>query len=409
MITIKNVQTVDGLAAVTHTIPSQHDEIIDATGLTLLPALIDPHVHFRVPGAEHKEDWQSGARAAIAGGVTTVFDMPNNTPACTTHDLILQKKKQIDHMLNAVGIPLQYYLYIGATQENIPAIEDATGDYIAIKVFLGQSTGNLLMDDDHAFREVCRIASEQRAIVAIHAEDEQIMKANKEKMHPGPADVALHSKIRSREAAVVALEKALNAAKRYGTTLYILHTSTQEEMDLIRAAKKEGLPVFAETTPHHLFLSDTDYSTLGTRGQMNPPLRTKTDQDALWQGIRTGTIDTIGTDHAPHTLAEKNLPYGEAPSGVPGIETLLPLLLTAHQEGQLSLTDIIRVTRTNAETIFRLPINDDVVLVDLNKKKIVRDQDLKTKCGWSPFAGKMLSGWPVYTICQGNVFRVDEI
>ena len=175
---------------------------------------------------------------------------------------------------------------------------------------------------------------------------------------------------------------------------------------MVRQAKKDGIKVSLETTPHHLFLTEEDYKTLGTKAQMNPPLRTKADQKALWQGIADGTIDTIGTDHAPHTLEEKTKPYGEAPSGVPGIETHLPLLLNAHSKGKITLEKIVAVTHDNVEKLFGLPANDDIVLVDLNKKKEVRNVDLKTKCGWSPFAGRALQGWPIYTVLRGRVYKL---
>lgn len=403
MLRIKDVQTIHG-ERVNHEIISTDEHTTDASGLTLLPALIDPHVHFRVPGGEHKEDWRTGAAAAIAGGITTVLDMPNNIPACTTKERLEEKKNLIDEQLKEAAIPLRYHLYLGAHKDSLGEIERAQGAYVGIKVFLGQSTGTLLMDSDEAFAEVCRIAADIGALVAVHAEDDHIIEYNKQQF-PG-IDVSLHSRIRAREAAITALQKALSMAKKYGTHMYILHASTKEEVDMIRKAKQDGLNIFLETTPHHLFLSEKDYERLGTLGQMNPPLRTEEDQAALWQGLLDGTIDTIGTDHAPHTKEEKNKPYGEAPSGVPGIETLLPLLLNEHNKGKISLETIIQVTRTNAEKIFRLEPNDDVVLVDLSQEKIVDEKNLKTKCGWSPFAGWKLKGWPVYTILREKLYKV---
>jgi dihydroorotase len=408
MITITNATRIDGIRGML-AVASDRSERVDASGMLLLPGLIDPHVHFRVPGGEHKEDWKTAAQAAIAGGVTTVLDMPNNTPACITRELLEEKRRLIDAQLKEVGIPLRYGLYLGASERNLSEIENAEGLYVAVKVFLGQSTGDLLMSDPDAFADVCRSAASRGAIVAVHAEDERTMQENKKQFsHDDLRDVAVHSKIRGRNAAIAAMTQAIATAKRYGTKLYILHASTKEEVELVRAAKRDGVQIALETTPHHLFLNEHAYATLGTKAQMNPPLRTPEDQDALWEGLRDGTIDTIGTDHAPHTLQEKAKPYGEAPSGVPGIETLLPLLLSAHRDGKISLERIVAVTRTNAEKFFRLEPNDDVVLVDMETPRTVMGARLKTKCAWSPFEGRTLVGWPVCTITSGRVFRVRE-
>ncbi len=374
-----------------------------SSALLTLPALIDPHVHFRVPGGEHKEDWRTGAAAAIAGGVTTVLDMPNNNPACTTKERLEEKKRLIDAQLAEVGIPLRYGLYLGASEKTVSEIENARGGYIGIKVFLGQSTGDLLMDNDTAFEEVCHTAARLGTIVAVHAEDEKIMQNLKASLSPESlTNVRVHSRIRGREAAITAMKKAIALGKKYGTKLYILHASTKEEVALIRQAKHDGVTIALETTPHHLFLNESAYETLGTKAQMNPPLRTPEDQAALWEGLMDGTIDTIGTDHAPHTLEEKGQPYGKAPSGVPGIETLLPLLLTAVRDGKLTLDRFMAVTRTNAEKFFDLPSNDDTVVVDMNTVRPVRGSTFKTKCGWSPFEGWELVGWPAYTVLRGK-------
>lgn len=405
MITIKNVSAF-GTDQTEFFIPSEVDETIDGTGLHLIPALIDPHVHFRVPGAEHKEDWRSGARAAIAGGVTTVLDMPNNTPVCTTVDRLREKKKLIHAQLTEVEIPLRYGLYLGADKNAVNEIAPSKNECVAIKIFMGSSTGNLLVDDNASFEKICEIAARENMLVAVHAEDEASIQENIKKIVN--SDVAVHSNIRDRNVAVTALKKAIAATKKYGNRLYILHASTKEEVELVRQAKNEGLPIFLETTPHHLFLNESFYTTLGTKAQMNPPLRTDEDQEALFAGIMDGTIDTIGTDHAPHTLEEKNLPYGKAPSGVPGIETLLPMLITAAFEGKISLEKIIEVTSRNAQKIFKLESNDDVVLVDMNTEREVIGKNLKTKCGWSPFEGWKLKGWPVYTVLKGKVYKVGE-
>lgn len=375
--------------------------------LIALPALIDPHVHLRVPGGEHKEDWKTGAIAAIHGGVTTVCDMPNNIPPCTTVEALEEKKKVIDAQLKSVDIPLRYGLYFGADKDHFDQIAAASSSCVGLKIFMGCSTGGLVIDTDEALDEAFRLAAQAGMLVAVHAEDEALL-AKKRQEFAGATDPAIHSKMRPREAAIRATAKAIALARKYGVRLYILHMSTQEEVALVRTAKQEGLSVFAETTTHHLFLNVDDYATFGTFVQMNPPLRTKQDQEALWEGIADGTIDTIGTDHAPHTREEKNLPFGKAPSGIPGVETLLPLLLDSVHQGRLTLDRVIELTRTNPEKIFNLPPNDDVVLIDMEKELTVTDEMIKSKCGWTPYRGRRLRGWPEYVILDGRVYSVSR-
>jgi dihydroorotase len=216
----------------------------------------------------------------------------------------------------------------------------------------------------------------------------------------------MHSEIRNDEVAFRATQKAIELARLYKTRLHILHVGTKREIQLIRQAKKEGLSVFVETTPHHLFLTIDDYARLGTKVQINPPLRTKEDADALWQAIHEGVLDTIGSDHAPHTLEEKARPFGQAPSGIPGVETTLPLLLDACNRGRMTLQQIVRLMRERVLEIFRMPPNEDYVLVDMKKKATIDEQSLKTKCGWSPYAGRQIQGWPVYTILKGRVYEL---
>jgi len=274
--------------------------------LIALPALIDPHVHFRTPGHEYKENWKTGAKAAIAGGVTTVFDMPNTTPSTVSTSALQHKKEIIDAQLNEAEIPLHYKLWFGATPDNLIGIEkigrlstrdgSALGgkdykDYvIGIKVFMGSSTGDLLVDKKKDQAQIFKLAHELNLPVAVHAESEANIQYSRFKIkNPHVHD---HSKIRRREAAIEAVTQAIELADTYHAKLYILHTSTKEEMELIKQAKKDNISVFAEVTPHHLFLTEDDYNILGTKAQMNPPLRTLEDQDALWDGILDGVIDT---------------------------------------------------------------------------------------------------------------------
>lgn len=404
MIIFKNVSTIQGKQTQLK-IPSIETKEIDATGLTVLPALIDPHVHLRVPGAEHKENWMSGAQAAIAGGITTVFDMPNNRPSCVTAAFLKEKKALIQSQLDKADIPLHFGLYFGADRNYFDEIPKVKGAVVGLKIFMGSSTGTLLIDDDPTLERVFKLAADSDMIVAVHAEDELIIKRNFEKYHP-VTNPAMHSHIRSPEAAETAVAKAIALSKKTGARLYILHMSTKKEVELVRKAKKDCVTIFAETTPHHLFMTVQDYEWGGMRVKVNPPLRSQEDQDALWGGIHDGTIDAIGTDHAPHTLEEKARAYMEAPSGVPGLETHLPLLLNAYHERKMTLDQIVALTRTNIQRFFKLETNEDWVLVDLNQTRSVEKQNLKTKCGWSPFEGRVLRGWPVYTILKNRVYHV---
>jgi dihydroorotase len=398
MIDIRDVQTIDGHR--THVTIHGESRTIDASGLTLFPALIDPHVHFRVPGAEQKETWETASAAAIAGGVTTVFDMPNNTPSCITAKRLEEKKRIIDAQLKK--IPLRYGLYLGADQNHLDEIPKVKDQIVGVKIYMGSSTGDLLMNDPTALQKAFRIAAENDVLIAVHAEDEHLIEERK-KQHP-QCKAALHSVIRNAEVAVRAVKVALDLAEKYGTRLYIAHVSTREELDLIRKAKQAGLSVYAEATPHHLFLTTRAYETLDTCALVNPPLRES--NAALWEAIHDGTIDTIGTDHAPHLLEEKKRPYGSAPSGFPSIELYFPLLLNAYHEKKISLAQIVSLTHTRPQEIFRWPPNDDVVLVDMHKTRTVDNAHLKTKAKWSPYAGMTLKGWPRYTILRGKVYEV---
>jgi dihydroorotase len=402
MLIIKNAQNIHGEIQEV-SILSDSDQVIDAAGLTILPGLVDPHVHFRTPGYEHKEDWRTAAKAAIAGGYTTVFDMPNTLPPTVTAEILRDKKNIINAQLQEVGIPLRYQLFFGADKQHINEIEKVQHEVVGIKVFMGCSTGGLVIDDDESLHAIFKIAAKLNMLVAVHAEDECLMNQNKAK-YAGISEYSVHSKIRNIEAAVIAVKKAINLTRTYGTRLYILHVSSAQEIELIKQAKQEGLPVFAETTPHHLFLNDAVYATLNGKAQVNPPLRSEEHQLALFNAIHDGVIDTLGTDHAPHTLAEKAQAYGDCPSGMPSIEVVLKLLLNAHHEGKLSLSEIVSLTSTRAKSIFHLPETGDIVLVDLNKRTQVIDGQLKTKCGWSPYAGSWLMGAPIYTVLNGRVF-----
>jgi dihydroorotase len=404
MITIKGASTLEG--SITNvSLPSEEEKIIIADGLTLLPALIDSHVHFRIPGLTHKETWETGAKAAIYGGITTVFDMPNTIPPTVTLERLKEKEALISEQLKKVGIPLHHGLYLGADKTHFDEIVRCKEQIVGIKVFMGSSTGGLVMDDDSSLHAIFSLAASHDLLLAVHAEDEALIHERKAQFQ-GKMKPKAHSEIRNDEVAFRATHKAIEFARLYKTRLHILHVGTQREIHLIKQAKNEGLDVTVETTPHHLFLTIDDYEKLGTKVQMNPPLRSKENQAALWHAIHEGFIDTIGSDHAPHTLEEKALAYGQAPSGIPGVETTLPLLLDACNQRKITLKQIVRLMRNRILEIFRIAANDDYILVDMKKKRDIDEHSLKTKCGWSPYAGRQVQGWPVYTILKGRVYEL---
>jgi dihydroorotase len=407
MIEMKRIQTTDG-HRIDCFIPAEENRTIDAYHLMLFPALIDPHVHFRVPGADYKEDWTTASKAAIRGGVTTVLDMPNNIPSCSTIFALEAKEELIQKQLQSANIPLRHYLYLGADKRHLQEIPQLRERVVGLKIYMGSSTGELLVDDPLALFDAFQICAENDLIVVVHAEDESLLRSRMN-LFSGRTDPAVHSEIRSPEVAAIAVEQAIRLAEKTKARLYIAHVSSSAEIELIRAAKKQGIKVYAEATPHHLFLDDSAYETLGTLALVNPPLRSKKEQDALWEAIHDETIDTIGTDHAPHTLEEKQKPYGSAPSGFPSIEFYLPLLLNAHAENKISLEQIVSLTHTRPQEIFRLPINDDIVAVDLQLERTIETSMIRSKAGWSPYIGRTLKGWPMYTVCKSRLYDLADL
>ena len=385
---------------------NQADRVINGAHLTVFPGLIDPHVHFRVPGQEYKEDWRTAAKATLCGGYSTVFDMPNNIPACVSLSRLEEKKATIEQQLKEADIPLRYELYIGADKNHFHEIAKVKPAVIGVKVFMGSTTGDLLMDDESSLHAIFSLAAHHNMMVALHAEDEDMIQERSHQFS-GQHDHCVHSQIRTPEVAASAIKLAVSLSRMYGTKIYILHVSSIQELEVIADAKAEGLPVYAETSPHHLFLNDSYYEQLGAKVQMNPPLRSAEHQPALFKAIDEGIIDTIGSDHAPHTLAEKDQPYPDSPSGVPGIETNLPLLLNAYHEKKLTLDHIASLTCRRIQTMFNYPDKQDLLLVDLEKIKTVDNAALRTKCGWSPFHGRTLKGWPAYSIINGRLFKLD--
>ncbi len=380
-------------------ISAQADETLDAEGHLLLPGVIDPQVHFREPGREHKEDLGSGSRAAVKGGVTSFLEMPNTDPPTINQAALDDKLRRAAEKSVA-----NYGFFIGATPDNLDELNHVN-PVCGIKIFMGASTGSLLVDK---VEDLERIFANGRRLIAVHAEDEARIRARREQFK-GRTDIAVHSEIRDNQSARQATELALSLSKKYRRRLHILHLSTREEVEMLRQDKPAW--VTAEVIPNHLLLSVNDYAVLGTLVQMNPPIRRTEDNAALWSGLHDGVIDFIATDHAPHTLEEKRKSYPESPAGMPGVETSLPLMLTEMQAGRCTLAEIQKWMCHGPAEAYGIRHKGkilegwdaDLTLVDMAHTRPVRNEEMFTKVRWSPFNGRTLIGWPVYTIVGGTV------
>ncbi len=318
------------------------------------PGLIDPHVHLREPGATQKEDFETGTKAAIAGGYTTVLDMPNN-PIATVSPEALQEK--INLASNKIYCDVGFHF--GASGKSVQYFQEVAPKVFGLKVYMNQTTGDLLMEDDQALEAVFSAWPKGKPIL-VHAEGDT-------------------------------LQKAISLAKQFGNKLHVCHVSLKEEVKMIKQAKTEGLNISCEVSCHHLFLTEEDVERLRSFGMMKPPLSSKQDQDALWAGLKDGIIDMVASDHAPHTKAEKE--SEKPPFGVPGLETTLPLLLTVVNEGRLTLDRLIELTSTNPRKVFAIPEQPETyVEVDMEESWIIDNKNLQTKCGWTPFAGMKVTG-----------------
>jgi len=375
------------------------DETLDAGGNLLLPGVIDPQVHFREPGREHKEDLGSGSRAAVKGGVTSFLEMPNTDPSTSNQAALDDKLRRAADKCVA-----NYGFFIGATPDNLDAINHA-GPACGIKIFMGASTGSLLVDKAE---DLERIFANGSRLIAVHAEDEARIRARREQFK-GRTDVAVHSDIRDNRSALLATELALTLSRKYRRRLHILHLSTHEEVELLRRDKPAW--VTAEVIPNHLLLNVNDYARLGALVQMNPPIRRPEDNAALWAGLHDGAIDFIATDHAPHTLEEKRQPYPQSPAGMPGVETSLPLMLTEMKAGRCTLAEIQKWMCHGPAEAYGIRHKGkilegwdaDLTLVDMDHVRPVRNEEMFTRVRWSPFNGRELTGWPIYTIVGGQV------
>jgi dihydroorotase len=376
-------------------------ETIDARGLHILPGVIDTQVHFREPGLEHKEDLESGSRSAVLGGVTAVFEMPNTRPPTTSAAALAAKVGAATNRMYC-----DFAFFVGATRDNVDDLAELEllPGAAGIKVFVGSSTGDLLVDDEATLAHILATITRR---AAFHSEDETRLRERMKLQREG--DPASHSEWRDPQAALASTERLLRLARRAGKRVHVLHVSTGEEMALL-ALHKDLASV--EVTPQHLTLAAPDaYQALGTKAQMNPPLRDRYHQERLWWGLSQGVVDILGSDHAPHTLEEKTKSYPATPSGMPGVQTLVSVMLDHVNAGRLSLARFVDLTSAGPQRLFgiagkgRIAVgyDADLTIVDLKAERVIDDAWIGSKCGWTPFAGRKVKGWPVGTLVRGRL------
>ncbi len=403
-----NIGVLKGIIASINATPQDTaSQIIDLKNLSLLPGIIDSQAHFREPGMTHKEDIESGTRAALMGGITSIFEMPNTNPSTSTKEQFQEKLN-----LSQKRAHCHYAFFIGGGSDNFNQVGELEKlpHCAGIKVFLGSSFGNLLVDDDSVFKKILQNGHRR---VIIHSEDEARMKERKhiavEAAHP-----RAHHIWRDEESALISTKKSIQFAKEMSRPLHILHVSSSEEMAYLKNHKDIAT---VEILPQYLTLSAPEcYERLGTFAQQNPPIRDKRHLEHLWKALLDGTVDVIGSDHAPHTLEEKNKPYPQSPSGVPGVQTLVPIMLDLVNQNKLSLEKFVELTTENPRRIFgaknkgRIAVgyDADFTVVDMNRSEEIKTSWLQSKVGWSPFTGQKVKGWPIMTILKGQVCMQDE-
>ncbi len=376
----------------------QAGAVIDCRGLHILPGVVDSQVHLREPGAEHKEDLETGGRAAVMGGVTAIFEMPNTQPLTVTAAALADKVRRASNRMYC-----DFAFYVGGTRDNaheLGELEQLPG-CAGIKVFMGSSTGELLVEDDAGVASILK-AIRRRA--AFHSEDEYRLRARKNEQREG--DPSSHPVWRDAEAARLCTERLLRLARQAGKRIHVLHVSTAEEMPLL-AANKDIATV--EVTPHHLTFSSDDYVRLGTLIQMNPPVRRPEHRAGIWHGLTSGIVDVLGSDHAPHTLEEKHKPYPHSPSGMPGVQTLVPVMLDWVNQGRLTIERFVDLTSHGPSRIFGMArkgriaegYDADLTIVDMKSRREITNDWIESRCKWTPYHGMTVTGWPVGTIVRG--------
>lgn len=393
------------IAAVGDLSQASAGETFDASGLTVMPGVIDTQVHFREPGLEWKEDLETGSRAAVLGGVVAVFEMPNTEPTTTDPDALADKLARARDRMHC-----DHAFYVGGTHENakfLGELERLPG-CCGIKVFMGASTGTLLVQDDEGVEQVLRHINRR---AAFHSEDEYRLAERRPLARTG--DWTSHYEVRDAQSAIQSTERLVRIAERLGKRIHVLHVTTREEIEFL-AHHKDVASV--EVTPQHLTLAGPEaYERLKGFAQMNPPIRGPEHREGLWVGIANGVADVLGSDHAPHTREEKARPYPASPSGMPGVQTLLPVMLTHVAEGRLSLERLVDLTSHGANRIFNLAdkgrlavgYDADLTIVDLKARCTIRHEDMATRVGWTPFDGFEAKGWPMATIIRGTVVMRD--
>jgi dihydroorotase len=380
-------------------------EVIDCKGLHVLPGVIDSHVHFREPGLTHKEDLETGSRGAALGGVTAVFEMPNTDPLTTTAEALADKVKRAHHRMHC-----DFAFYVGATRENtalLGELERLPGA-AGVKVFMGASTGSLLIEDDEGVRAVLK-SIRRRAV--FHSEDEYRLRERANLRVEG--DPGSHPVWRDPTAALMATQRLVRLAHETGKRVHVLHVTTKEEAAFLAGHKDVAT---AEATPAHLTLAAPDcYEKLGTRAQLNPPIRDAAHRDGLWHGIAQGVIDSVGSDHSPHTREEKAQSYPKSPSGMAGVQTLVPLMLDHVNAGRLSLLRFVDLTSAGPARVFGIArkgrvavgYDADVTVVDLKRRETITDDWIASRSGWTPYNGLTVTGWPVGTFVRGRQVMWD--
>lgn len=385
------------------------NEVVDATGLVVMPGAIDTQVHFREPGLTHKEDIYHGTKGAILGGITTVFEMPNTSPATIN-------KEQLDIKLKIANKSAfcNYSFFIGAAKENIielSKLERLVG-CCGVKIFMGSSTGDLLVEDDDSLRKI--ISNIDRKF-AVHSEDEYRLRDRKKILDDPSISVNFHPVWRDDDSAIRSTQRLLKIAREIGkTNLHILHISTADEIKMIEKNKDICT---CEVTPQHLYFSSPDcYDLLGTNAQMNPPIRNKNHQKGLWYGINNKVVDVIGSDHAPHTIEEKKKKYPLSPAGMTGVQTLLPIMLNFVNKNKLQIQDLVRLLAVNPCKIYKiknkgkisLGYDADLTIIDMEKQFEITDKWIASKSGWTPYNNVKIKGMPIVTIVNGKVAMRDN-